>query len=358
MKYLCVLCPLVFLLAACAASEPQEDGQENITYNDTIRSRPVPVKVVEVKKGDFPLEVSANGRLRARRKIELRLETGGQIGELHLREGQWVDKGALLLKLDGRAQQLQLEQYELALEEARVNKADLLIANGGQAFADSSVSAEKLQLINTLSGYDKARHAIEQARYELSKTELYAPFSGIVADVKVAALQWADAGATVCTLIGPASFEAVFTLLEEDALKVRLGQHVKIYPLSLPDVELSGRISAINPVVDEQGLATFFARLDEGAQAPLFEGMNVKVVVEQMVPDQLAVPKTAVVLRSGKPVVFTYDSTEQLAKWNYVTIAYENGRAAAIGSGLKAKALAIYEGNLNLDHDASVQLHE
>jgi hypothetical protein len=110
--------------------------------------------------------------------------------------------------------------------------------------------------------------------------------------------------------------------------------------------------------VDERGLVRIHARLQPDDlrrhSARLLEGMNIRAVLEKRLPNQLVVPKSAVVLRSGKPVVFTYDEASGLAKWNYVTVLHENDTHAAIGEGLRAGDLVIYEGNLNLDHDAKV----
>ena len=54
----------------------------------------------------------------------------------------------------------------------------------------------------------------------------------------------------------------------------------------------------------------------------LFEGMNVRVSVQRSLGKQLVVPKTAVVLRSGKQVVFTL--VDGHAYWNYVRTGLEN----------------------------------
>ncbi|MEM8524756.1 MAG: efflux RND transporter periplasmic adaptor subunit [Bacteroidota bacterium] len=355
MRTITILLISNLLLINCNTSSFEETSTITLASNTTIEKKPITVKVQPIEVGTFPLQTTTNGTLQARQKLEIKLEMGGKIIELPLREGQAVKKGELLLQLDDQALQLQLEQYQLALEEAEVNKADLLIANGGQAFVDTSVSAQKLKLVNTLSGYNKSKHAIKQAEHELSKVNIHAPFSGIIADVKVQAEQQVSGGETVCTLLDPNSFEAVFTLLEQDATRVKKGESVKIFPLSLPEQTLTGRITAINPIVDEQGLVTVYARLNNSRRS-LFEGMNVKVVIERPVYQQLIVPKSAVVLRSGKAVVFTYE--EPLAKWNYVTVAHENDVSAAISEGLSKTDTIIYIGNLNLDHDAQVVLRE
>ena len=88
----------------------------------------------------------------------------------------------------------------------------------------------------------------------------------------------------------------------------------------------------------------------------LFDGMNVKIIIENQIPNQLIIPKQAVVLRSNKQVVFTYESG--LAKWNYVKTAYENSTAYAIKEGLKENDTIIVQGNLNLAHDARVVIEE
>jgi hypothetical protein len=53
-------------------------------------------------------------------------------------------------------------------------------------------------------------------------------------------------------------------------------------------------------------------------------------------------------------VVFAYENG--LAKWNYVSITHENETSVVISEGLKAGALVIIEGNLNLGHDAKVEI--
>ncbi len=331
--------------------DEQEIAQANIKTSN-IENPPIEIQTTPVQVGQFPLRILTNGTVQAQQKVELKLETSGKIVQLPIQVGNRVKKGQLIVQLDDQAQQLQLTQANIQLEETNVNKADLLIANGGEAFQDTSVTAEKLKLVNTLSGYDKAQHNIRQAKYELQQTKLFAPFAGIVADVKVKQYQQANAGETVCTLLNPSSFEVKFTLLEEQALAIKKGQTVKIEPLSSQNT-LTGRIAAINPIVSEQGLVTIYARLLL-TRVSLFEGMNVKVIIEERVPNQLIIPKSAVVLRSEKPVVFTYSAEEQLAKWNYVTVAHENDSLVAISEGLEQEMLVIYEGNLNLDHDARV----
>ncbi|MEM0992566.1 MAG: efflux RND transporter periplasmic adaptor subunit [Bacteroidota bacterium] len=352
MRTIIILFAFTLLLSDCANTTVEETTAPATT--GAAKSPPVAVQAMPVEQGTFPLKMTTNGRLHAARKLELKLEVGGRIAQLFLKAGGRVQQGQVLLQLEDGSKQLQLEAAQLALEEAEVNKADLLIANGGLAYVDTSVSAEKLALIHTLSGYNKAQHAIKQATYELSKSKIHAPFNALVAEVQVQAQQQVSAGETICTLIDPNSFEAVFTLLEKDALGTRLSERVRIRPMAAPDMVVEASISAIDPVVNEQGLVSIYAKLKAKRSLSLFEGMNVQVDIERPIAKQLIVPKSAVVLRSGRSVVFTYENG--LAKWHYVTLAHENDQAVAISEGLSRGDTVIYKGNLNLDHDGEVIL--
>jgi hypothetical protein len=68
----------------------------------------------------------------------------------------------------------------------------------------------------------------------------------------------------------------------------------------------------------------------------------------------IIVPKEAVVIRSGKHVVFTAE--RGLAKWNYVTVGRENGKEIEIIEGLKENQAVIITNNLQLAHDAPVKV--
>ena len=95
------------------------------------------------------------------------------------------------------------------------------------------------------------------------------------------------------------------------------------------------------------------AQVDGGSQ--LFDGMNVRVTVKRRVPGQLVVPKTAVVLRSGRQVVFTL--REGKAQWNYVQTGLENMTEYTVtGDGLEEGAQVIVTGNVNLAHETPVRV--
>ncbi len=80
--------------------------------------------------------------------------------------------------------------------------------------------------------------------------------------------------------------------------------------------------------------------------------MNVKMSVKRDLENALVVPKSAVVLRTGKQVVFVHSNGKAL--WNYVTTGLENMNEYIITDGLTEGMEVIYDGNVNLAHESPV----
>ena len=96
--------------------------------------------------------------------------------------------------------------------------------------------------------------------------------------------------------------EADFTVLENVLAFIRMGDKVVITPYAGGDA-FEGSVSEINPLVDANGMVKVKALVNAGGK--LFSGMNVRVSVRRSLGERLVIPKSAVVLRSGKQVVFT-----------------------------------------------------
>ena len=81
--------------------------------------------------------------------------------------------------------------------------------------------------------------------------------------------------------------------------------------------------------------------------------MNCTAVIKAPASRSLIVPKEAVVMRSGKAVVFTLQDGK--AKWNYVAVGKDNGKEVEIKEGVTAGQKVITTNNLQLAHDAPVK---
>ena len=207
------------------------------------------------------------------------------------------------------------------------------------------------------SGYFTAKYQLQSAKTALTECNLYAPFSGRIADLEARLYQHND---KICTLIDDSQFEVEFKILEAELGVIRKGQHIKVSPFVSDSLTIEGIITEINPLVDDKGLVKVMARLTNKDNT-LIDGMNVRVIVEEQLRNMFVVPKDAVVERDGYHVVFIYK--EGQAVWTYVDVPYSNINSYAITgcqrkeTEIHAGDIIIISGNLNLADGTEVKLN-
>ena len=187
----------------------------------------------------------------------------------------------------------------------------------------------------------------------MEQATLTAPFDGVVANLFDKQYNLPDASKPFCRIISTSDMNVEFTVLESELPLIKRGDKVDVTPYAATASPCKGSVTEINPLVDENGMVSVRARVDGGNR--LFDGMNVRVNVKRSVPEQLVIPKTAVVLRSGKQVVFTLKDGK--AMWNYVQTGLENMTEYTVsGDGMEEGARVITSGNVNLAHETPVKV--
>ncbi len=306
--------------------------------------------------GQLPVRRQTNGKLRARREVQINSQTSGILTHAPT-EGAYYKAGATLAATDTRPLELARDRARALREEAAFAERDLLLRlTINLPPGDTSVTQLAKDNLLIQSGLPTAEVALAEAEYLLAQAVQTAPFAGGVADVKVQAGRLVSVGEEICTLIDPTSLEAEFTLIEQELATLGKNQRIYISPIAQPDLRISATLDIINPRVDEGGLLRVRARLGKTGGARLYPGMNVTVTLEGSSAPAVLVPKQAVVTRSGRSLVFTYDAASESAQWQYVTVVYENDEQVALSEGVEPGQQVIVTGNLNLDHDSRVRV--
>lgn len=351
MKY--VYLSLLFIminLSGCSGDKKDKNTTEE-TVETILPDEISEVTVIPLQETRFHHELISNGKLSAGRLAELRFETAEAIAAIYVKNGERVKKGQKLASLSSFRLANKTAQQKEALERAKLEFQDVLIGQGYAPGDTAKVPAATLQLVRVKSGYDGALAQYELACYEERHATLIAPFDGVVANLFAKPYNTASLTDPFCTVIDPASLEASFTVLESELPLIRTGDPVAVTPFAAAG-STEGKITEINPLVDENGMVQVKAAVAN--KGKLFEGMNVKVSVRRSLDKQLVIPKEAVVLRSGKQVVFTL--VDGKAYWNYVHTGLENADSYTITEGLKAGDTVITSGNINLAHEAPVKV--
>ena len=341
------------LLVACSSDKEKKNEDADMEMHQQQMSETY-VDTMVLHQTEFNKQIVCNGRLRAKAKSDLNFTNQGIIATVCVKEGQHVAKGALIATLDKMEKQRELDRAEHDLQKAKVELTDKLISLGYNDM--SAVPADVMQRVEVMSGYYSSKFQLQTAKKALEECNLYAPFSGRVADLEAKKFQKND---KVCTLVDDSGFEVEFKVLEAELSGVRVGQKVKVTPFVQDSLQYEGRVTEINPLVDDKGLVKIKAQLSNRGTA-LLDGMNVRVIVEEKMQNMFVVPKDAVVERDGYHVIFLLE--EGRAVWTYVDVVHSNISSFAI-TGCQRKETTIKEGdivitsgNLNLADGTEVQI--
>ena len=212
-------------------------------------------------------------------------------------------------------------------------------------------------------GLTQQEISVKAVRLRLEKTRISAPFSGIITDILVSELQQVSESTELFTLVDNSRVFVRAKVLESEIGKMQVGRQVKLKFSAYPDQVFKGRVQAVSPIInsEDKTCGVFISLVP-----PLEEikpGMYADVEIEADVhSDKLLVPQAAIVLQSGKRVVFVVK--DGVAKRTAIQTGLENEEYAEVlltegeASGLAEGDLVIIEGHFTLAQDASVRIIE
>jgi len=362
MKAYRIICVLVIAVLVCGCKgkkdkEEKEDTTEMARGSFKADKNIVTVEPLALKT--FNKQLICNGKLEAQSKVTVQFSAQGPIDKVNVRDGQKVQKGQILASLDKEQPRRQLEQARLAFDKAEMNLADRLLDYGYTLADTAKIPADQKRVIYINTGFIDSKMALENAERTFNQCDLKAPFSGKVASVKGHIY---EQGGQFCTLIDDSRYLVRFSVLETEYGFVHVGQQVLVSPFVNNDLVIKGSIVSINPTVDQNGQIAVTAQVP-GADE-LMDGMNVRITVENSVPNQMVVPKSAVVIRDNMEVLFRIDPTNGHSLWTYVNVLMSNTMEHVVepnkdrGADLNIGDLIITSGNLNLGDDAEVVIQE
>lgn len=350
-----ILFPIICgLFLSCNSTSDNSTHQADTDIQAATVENPVmEVSISEARQGEFRTTIQADGHLRANGIMELVWNASGYVTQVEVTEGESIHEGDILARLGTDQLDKELEQARINLETARLRREDMLISG---RLDSSDLAEDKLRNINLLSGFTQAQYDVNGIQSQMEEQLIRAPHSGVIYDIRQMEGAAVSPGTVFGSLIDNQSFRVEFEILESELGKVRTGQPLEVHPLAGQFSPFRSTIHRIIPIVNPQGLVTILAKAT-GNTGTYYDGMKVRVLVERTITDQIIVPRDALVIRSGRQVVFTYDSTSSLAKWQYVSTGLENETSVTITEGINPGDLVITEGNLNLSHDAEVMVN-
>ena len=347
-----VVAALAPVISSCGNSTKADENFEEKAKKSYVEKKAVKVTVAKVRKGAFARELVSNGKLKAREKAVVPFLVQAQIATLSVKNGQRVKRGDLLCNVDPAKFKKQLEDSRNQYEKARIDLEDQLLGYGYDLKDSVLVPVNIMKMTKIRSGYNQALSNLREAERNFAHTRVKAPISGVVANLEAQANNPSSQYKKCCEVINDEVLQVEFSVLEGEMRQVQKGQSVGIIPFANTNKVYQGVVTAINPTIDEYGMISIQAMVDN-PKGELMDGMNAKMLVKNEQPGSIIIPKTAVLYRQNRKVVFVY--AKGIANWVYVKVGQENSSdVTIIDNSLKPGQVVIVSNNLNLAHETPV----
>lgn len=269
----------------------------------------MPVEVSSVTVGLITEEVRAVGTLQANESVIIRPEIQGRVSKINFEEGQQVRKGTILIQLDSAELRAQLAQARAELEIARLNydRMRRLIAN-------DNVSRQELDQASSTLKSAQANYALFSER--VSKTQIRAPFSGILGTRLVSPGAYLQAGRDIVNLEDLTTLKIDFMVPEKFLSRLAVKQVVEVEVDAIAGRLFQGRVYALDPRVDQTSRTIRVWAKIPNPNVTLRPGMFANVtLVTGHTEDAILIPEEAIVPQQGKVFVFLVkDNKAQLTE--------------------------------------------
>lgn len=244
-----------------------------LTVRGGGQKKGVQVRTEEVARRDLVSVVTASGKIEPVRKVDISADISGRVVQVAVEEGQWVERGALLIRLDPSAFQAAVRRAEASVAQARSREAQARsqLAQSRNALrraeqlssGEQLISAADLEQARTAAevaeselqaarfGVTQAQAALSEARDQLAKTTIVAPMSGRVTRLNIEEGETAvlgtmnNPGSLLLTIADLSSMQATVKVDETDVPGITVGDSASVRIDAFPGRTFPGRVTRI-----------------------------------------------------------------------------------------------------------------
>ena len=337
------------------------------------RAPAAPVTAATVMTSDMPVILVAPGTVEPFANVAVKTRVDGQIIEVLFKEGDLVEEGAVMFRLDDRLIKAQIAQAQasIAKDQALLRDAEAILARRS-ALVDKKIVTE--------ASMDQARFAVEglkasiavgQAMLESQKTQLdyltiRAPITGRTGSLsaKVGAMvRGVDAAAALVTINQTRPIWVTFAVPQSElgalrrALAAKALADITIPGGATPKI-VQGTIGFVDNQVDKT-TGTITARvIAENADEVLWPGLSAEVALTvEMKRGMLSVPATAVLPAQQGMITWVIGPDNKVAP-RTVKVERIVGQTAYLSDGVKAGERVVTDGQIRLAPGAAVNVEE
>ncbi len=344
---------VLLLIAAMAGSLGYKKflQLEVMTAQGSVAPPPISVTVAEAKAAQWNKRIKAIGTLIAYQGVNISSEVSGIVTSINFESGQEVKKGKLLIVLDNQTEVASLQSAKAQFEVDN-NRYQRFKQLKDENFVTGNVLDEQVSLV------DISKSKISIAEAALAKKSILAPFSGKLGIRQVDLGQYIAPGTNMVTLQSVDRLLLDFTLPESNFRNLAVGQSVSFDVRSYPNRSFTGKITAWDPILDENTRNVNIRAEVDNEKRYLAPGMFAEILVSgtRKIP-VLTIPETSIFYNIYGEAVYVLEkpeATESSPAPGYilaarqVDVAYRVAGVAGIKTGIKAGDLVVTAGQLKL----------
>jgi membrane fusion protein (multidrug efflux system) len=317
---------------------------------------PETVTTALAKSESWETALSSTGSLTAVQGVNVTAETAGKVMKIGFQPGTAVNKGDLLVQQDISTEEAQLPGAlsQVALSRANLKRADQLLKDGIISQADHD---------QAISNSAQSQSQVDTIRASIAKKTVRAPFSGQLGLRQVNLGQMLREGDAIVTLQTLDPIFVDFSLPQQELSRVRIGLLVSLTGDALGKEVITGKITAITPLVDAETRNVKLQATVSNSGNRLRPGMFVNASVGLPLRQQVvSLPATSVLYAPYSDSVFIIEEKKDdktgkkglVVRQQFVRLGEKRGDFVAVTSGLKEGDTVVSTGVFKLRNGQSV----
>lgn len=301
---------------------------------------------------DFNRMIDVQASVLSDNQVYVSSETGGRLLSVLVKEGQYVNRGQLVAKVDLQGLQDQKAELETSMSLAK----DLY--DRQKRLWDQNIGSE-IQYLQAKNGYDRLQKTMSTLSTQLKKANIYAPISGVVDMEFLKAGELAAPGAPIVQMFNPNKLKITADIPETYLGKIRRGDKVEI---SIPAInkEMTKKITLLGRTIDPNNRTFKVEVATDSKKGTIKPNLLAELKFnDYSKKDAITVPLEIVQQEvSGKKFVYTttIKDGKEIATKSYVTTGEGYGGDIIIEEGLKAGDQIIIDGARSISNGDPIKI--
>ena len=307
----------------------------------------ISVKGLIVSTQDISNNISSIGTALASEEVEIRSETSGRVTNISFKEGSFVIKGQLLVKINDSDLQAQLSKTKsrLQLLQDREARQRVLYEKKLSSKEDYDVALNELTAL---------RSDIDLLNVQISKTEIKAPFAGKIGIRNISEGAYVSPSTLIANLQNLSQIKIDFTIPEKYAALIKQDDNIKFRPVTEKEY-FTGKVYAVEPKINKATRTILVRGIYSNIGNKVIPGSFLEVKLElQKIKNAVLVPSYSLINDIKGEMIYQFKSG--MAVQQTVETALRTESNVQITGGIKTGDTIIISGLLQLKNNMKVNI--